>query len=642
VEYRQDVGDAAVWANWTPGPRPRPTIAAPADGAGYAVGDRVVFSGSAVDGGGAALPATALSWRAIVLHCPGGTCHQHVMVTASGTGGAVTIPDHGDDSRILLVLDATDADGGVGETSVTLLPRLAPVVLDTTPSGLPITYGSGGGVAPLRRDAVVGGIRTVGVTSPQELGDTTYAFVGWSDGGAASHDVTIPAAGLGLTATWRPVATRRAPTIGAMSPGRAAVGPGGLRLDVTGGGFIAGLTTLRWRGVARPTTVTDDGRLTALLGAGDLATAGVVAITVANDGAAGPIVSAPVAFPVEAPAPPAPSPSPSPAPPAPPRVRLSVATVGPGAVVPGAGEYPAGAAPVLAATPAPGALFLGWTIDGRAAGWAARLPLSLDGDRTVVGTFIPRPRFADLGPGDPGMEAIAQLAARGVIRGYGDGNVGPRDTILRAQMAALIARTMGWGGRTSPTPSRIAGRSTTNCGSRSVSSRDATWRGATATARSTRPARSCASRSSRSSRARWSRPAAGRRRSTTRRSTRMSRRAPATARISPPTSGTLGDSPGQPPPGATCPTGSARPSARGSLAPSGRRSTPSRDRRRSPPPERPRRPGGASAQRGGEAPDRQGGLVAPGQAGRGRRVGLQRYRHRGAARRDDQDQGRCY
>jgi hypothetical protein len=41
-------------------------------------------------------------------------------------------------------------------------------------------------------------------------------------------------------------------------------------------------------------------------------------------------------------------------------------------------------------------------------------------------------------------EAISQLAARGVIRGYQDGRFGPDDTILRAQMAALIARAMGW------------------------------------------------------------------------------------------------------------------------------------------------------------------------------------------------------
>ncbi len=39
---------------------------------------------------------------------------------------------------------------------------------------------------------------------------------------------------------------------------------------------------------------------------------------------------------------------------------------------------------------------------------------------------------------------MTQLAARGVIRGYGDGRFGPDDIALRAQMAALICRGMGW------------------------------------------------------------------------------------------------------------------------------------------------------------------------------------------------------
>jgi hypothetical protein len=36
------------------------------------------------------------------------------------------------------------------------------------------------------------------------------------------------------------------------------------------------------------------------------------------------------------------------------------------------------------------------------------------------------------------------LANNGIIRGYADGTFGPNDPTLRAQMAALIARTMGW------------------------------------------------------------------------------------------------------------------------------------------------------------------------------------------------------
>ena len=41
---------------------------------------------------------------------------------------------------------------------------------------------------------------------------------------------------------------------------------------------------------------------------------------------------------------------------------------------------------------------------------------------------------------------------RGIVRGYGDGRFGPDDVSLRAQMAALIARAMGWDDEYWPNP----------------------------------------------------------------------------------------------------------------------------------------------------------------------------------------------
>jgi endoglucanase len=58
--------------------------------------------------------------------------------------------------------------------------------------------------------------------------------------------------------------------------------------------------------------------------------------------------------------------------------------------------------------------------------------------------------FADLPVYQPGraneewVTATRALALRGVIRGNGDGTMGANDTTLRAQMAALIARPVGW------------------------------------------------------------------------------------------------------------------------------------------------------------------------------------------------------
>jgi hypothetical protein len=72
------------------------------------------------------------------------------------------------------------------------------------------------------------------------------------------------------------------------------------------------------------------------------------------------------------------------------------------------------------------------------------LTLTMNADHAVVATFAARPSFPDVSPGNPAYEAISQLAARGIIRGYQNGRFGPTDTTLRAQMAALIARAMGW------------------------------------------------------------------------------------------------------------------------------------------------------------------------------------------------------
>jgi hypothetical protein len=108
--------------------------------------------------------------------------------------------------------------------------------------------------------------------------------------------------------------------------------------------------------------------------------------------------------------------------------------------------HPAGAIVRLTAAPTAGHLFLGWTVDGAARGWPNPLELTMNADHAVVANFAPRPAFADVPAGDAAAEAIAQLAARGVLLGYGDGRLGPDDTTQRAQMAAMICRAMGWDG----------------------------------------------------------------------------------------------------------------------------------------------------------------------------------------------------
>ena len=127
-----------------------------------------------------------------------------------------------------------------------------------------------------------------------------------------------------------------------------------------------------------------------------------------------------------------------------PQYTLRVVTSGAGGVTPGTSAYPTGAVATLVAAPGAGQVFTGWTVDGKRGGWASALTIAMIGDSDVTATFTPRPAFADVAPGAGAYEAVGQLAARGVVRGYGDGTFGPADPVLRAQMAALIARAMGW------------------------------------------------------------------------------------------------------------------------------------------------------------------------------------------------------
>ncbi len=136
-------------------------------------------------------------------------------------------------------------------------------------------------------------------------------------------------------------------------------------------------------------------------------------------------------------------------------IGLTVTTTGPGTVNPGTGTYPPGPL-TLTAVPNSGALFTGWRVDGVVVDWNPTLALTISSPRTVEARFAARPTFTDVTPTSSASEAITQLAARGIIKGYGDGRFGPDAPVLRAQMAALIVRALGWDGSTPGGPAPFA------------------------------------------------------------------------------------------------------------------------------------------------------------------------------------------
>ena len=197
----------------TVGSPPVPTISAPTSALTWSVGDPIVFAGSAKDGNGNPLPASALSWSALVHHCPtAGNCHVHPGIySANGVAsGTFPAPDHSYPSDLQLTLTATDTNGLTGSTSVTIQPNSTTLTLQTSPSGLSVSTDDLTQASPLTSTVIPGHIASVSAPPTQTLGSQSYQFSSWSDGGAASHNVTVAAATT-LTANYTPVTSVSVP-----------------------------------------------------------------------------------------------------------------------------------------------------------------------------------------------------------------------------------------------------------------------------------------------------------------------------------------------------------------------------------------------------------------------------------------------
>ena len=182
---------------------PTATIDAPAAGTTWKVGDAIPFSGHATDPQDGTLPASALSWRLILHHCPS-NCHTHPLQDFVGVAnGSITAPDHEYPSYLELQLTATDSGGLANIKTIRLDPRTVTLTLSTTPGGLRLTMNGTEATATFTRTVIIGSTNTVSANSPQPKGKKTYGFFSWSDGGAQTHTITAPATNATYTARFR-------------------------------------------------------------------------------------------------------------------------------------------------------------------------------------------------------------------------------------------------------------------------------------------------------------------------------------------------------------------------------------------------------------------------------------------------------
>jgi glucose/arabinose dehydrogenase len=183
---------------------PTATLVNPPAGATYTAGDVIVYGGTGSDPEDGTLPAGSFTWRVDFHH----HTHAHPFVpdTTNATGGQFAIPTVGEtDSDVWyrIHLTVTDSGGLTHTTYRDILPVVASVTLETNPPGLEITLDGTPQTGPILFDGVAGLTRTLAVASPQNLGGTTYTFVSWSDGGAASHPISTPSTNTTYTATFQ-------------------------------------------------------------------------------------------------------------------------------------------------------------------------------------------------------------------------------------------------------------------------------------------------------------------------------------------------------------------------------------------------------------------------------------------------------
>jgi len=207
LRVRDDVGadDTATLTIDAGNTPPTPRIEAPAPTKCFRVGEVITLTGSANDDQDGALPDSALSWSAIKHH----DNHTHPFMPPT-SGNNVAMPPGPDPEELAatktsyleITLTATDSRGLKGSVTQQLQPCLVDLTFATDPTGLRIEIN--GDSAPAPRTITSWENYRLSANAPDQVDSTgqAWAFVGWSDGGAAAHAVTTPASAATYTATF--------------------------------------------------------------------------------------------------------------------------------------------------------------------------------------------------------------------------------------------------------------------------------------------------------------------------------------------------------------------------------------------------------------------------------------------------------
>lgn len=182
---------------------PTVAITSPAENALFIAGQQLTLSASGNDPDGP-LPNSSYTWTVRFRHGN----HEHETGNAALSGNPVTfdVPVDGHNHRGVtgfeIAVTVTDSDGLTATDSVSISPAKVDLIIrNGTGEGTVVVDGVTR-VAPFELDTLVGFRHTIGAVTPQCLGGVESTFAGWSDGGARSHAITVPARNATYTANF--------------------------------------------------------------------------------------------------------------------------------------------------------------------------------------------------------------------------------------------------------------------------------------------------------------------------------------------------------------------------------------------------------------------------------------------------------
>jgi glucose/arabinose dehydrogenase len=184
---------------------PVPTILTPIAGTTYSGGMNVSYSGSATDNEDGNLDGSRMTWWVDFHHAD--HIHPFLPPTTGATVGTFEIPtlDHAASNVWYRInFSVTDSAGFTRTTYRDLQPQLATITVQASHPGLQLAVDGQPRTTPIVFTGVVNTIRTLSAAEIQSVTGLSYDFLAWSDGGAATHQIFIPASNTTYTASYQP------------------------------------------------------------------------------------------------------------------------------------------------------------------------------------------------------------------------------------------------------------------------------------------------------------------------------------------------------------------------------------------------------------------------------------------------------